>query len=499
MNFIRYLLICTSCLTLSYIIYRFIFRSELRFGQQRVFIIASLLLSIFLPLIDFSFYIPGSFQNSLVLINSVKPLSEENYAQVSYEHSGFNYRAYVNILLYLYISMSVLFIMSAIFQIIKISWLARICRKESHNNLIILRSEKIKNPFSFLKWIFIPESITDLEERQSIIIHESVHSSQYHSLDNLIIELATGILWFNPVIWMMKRSLHLVHEYLADAGTLEAGIEKLRYQTLLLNQVAEDRLIYIHSGFNNNLLKKRMIMMTKSKNTEDNKFRLLNLVSLSTTMFLTVTLLNGFFSEDVKASARMTESTIGPQQEVKKEDVKGDKKKTTVTGNAKPSGGEQNARKKTKTEIKKADSREVIVVGYGNQKSQKSKDTLNYIVDGVSVKSMDDINPDSIESVNVMKTDRLIIVRTKAFARRHPAIEAGSISMPENKINLRTKSLSENITYIVDEKKTSKNEIENIPADQIESIEVIRDKEKIMKYGSKNNDGVIIITTKVKK
>ena len=79
MNFIRYLLISTSCLTLSYAIYRFMLRSELRFGQQRVFIITSLLLSLFLPLTDFSINITGPIKNSLLLINAVQPLLAESY------------------------------------------------------------------------------------------------------------------------------------------------------------------------------------------------------------------------------------------------------------------------------------------------------------------------------------------------------------------------------------------------------------------------------------
>ncbi len=100
----------------------------------------------------------------------------------------------------------------------------------------------------------------------------------------------------------MKSSIQLVHEYLADEGALSTGIDKLKYQALLINQVTEERLICLSSNFNHSLIKKRMIMMTKSKNNYQNKKRILALLPLSVILFITTAFFNGLFPEETKGS-----------------------------------------------------------------------------------------------------------------------------------------------------------------------------------------------------
>jgi gliding motility-associated protein GldM len=100
-------------------------------------------------------------------------------------------------------------------------------------------------------------------------------------------------MWFNPLIWMMRNSMQLVHEYLADEGALSTGIDKLKYQALLINQVTEERLICLSSSFNHSLIKKRMIMMTKSKFNQRTKLKILTLVPVAVILFLGVACING--------------------------------------------------------------------------------------------------------------------------------------------------------------------------------------------------------------
>jgi hypothetical protein len=45
-------------------------------------------------------------------------------------------------------------------------------------------------------------------------------------LDLILIELLAAVMWFNPVVWLMRNKIQLVHEYLADEGALGTGIDK---------------------------------------------------------------------------------------------------------------------------------------------------------------------------------------------------------------------------------------------------------------------------------
>lgn len=126
-------------------------------------------------------------------------------------------------------------------------------------------------------------------------------------------------------------------------------------------------------------------------------------------------------------------------------------------------------------------------------------DTMNYIVDGESMNSIDGIPADSIESVNVLKTDRTIIIRTKSFARKQVPESQNTVKTgaPKMDFNIRqTSTISDNVLYILDGKTISKDEIHNIDPSGIKSIDVIKGKERIQKYTDKGYDGVILITTK---
>ena len=50
MDLIRYMLLSTTCLSVSYLAFRLVFEKELRFHQQRFFLIASVAFSLLLPL-----------------------------------------------------------------------------------------------------------------------------------------------------------------------------------------------------------------------------------------------------------------------------------------------------------------------------------------------------------------------------------------------------------------------------------------------------------------
>lgn len=444
MDITSYLIVSAASLGMAYCLYSLFFRNELRFGSQRIFLLGSIAISVLLPLTRLSIhftevksYPAGINVLALTETTAAQPIIAENgLIRLFTENKG-----------NMYLIVTALFILILAFQFLKILHLYHCSEKTRIGEILILRNENIKSPFSFFQWVFIPESISESEEVNSIIIHERVHSENLHSLDNLIFEFITAFMWFNPFIWMMKRSMHLVHEYLADQGTLEAGVERTRYQAILVNQVAEERLISISSSFNNNL-KKRMIMMTKSKNTGRSKSGIMKIIPLSAIMFLAVAVMNGLIFHDANAS-------VGNQEKTQKND--------------------------------KEKNKEIVVTGYAAKPgaSKQGNDTMNYIVDGVSMKNIDYLSPDSIESVNVLKEDNTIVIRTKSFARKQ---------VQDSKINIATGP--DKVLYLKDGLPISEEEMRTIDPSDIARLDVIKRKESIKEYTDKDFDGVILITTK---
>lgn len=86
--------------------------------------------------------------------------------------------------------------------------------------------------FSFGRRIVVGQG--DTPPPELILRHEYQHIVQRHAWDLVAIHWAAILLWFNPFIWLLWRELVLVHEFSADRGVLNSGIDAKQYQYLLI-------------------------------------------------------------------------------------------------------------------------------------------------------------------------------------------------------------------------------------------------------------------------
>lgn len=119
-------------------------------------------------------------------------------------------------------------------------------------------------PYSFFNQIVVgTRGLTDNELR-CILAHESLHVRQLHSLDLLIARMMCCLAWFNPFAWLIMRELRAVQEFQADAASLgTCGRED--YLHLLYRQVTGTGYGHITNNFNSINIKKRIVMMNKTK------------------------------------------------------------------------------------------------------------------------------------------------------------------------------------------------------------------------------------------
>jgi TonB-dependent SusC/RagA subfamily outer membrane receptor len=72
--------------------------------------------------------------------------------------------------------------------------------------------------------------------------------------------------WFNPVVYLYRNAIKHTHEFIADMQVVAAGADKAGYAMLLLNQTlntASHQLV--NPFFNHSFLKKRIMMLQKSR------------------------------------------------------------------------------------------------------------------------------------------------------------------------------------------------------------------------------------------
>ena len=141
---------------------------------------------------------------------------------------------------------------------------------DAHSDGNILHAAWIQTPFSFGRTLFLPMDRTPDEERL-FILHEQAHIACRHYIDVWAIELLTRLMWFNPVLWMVRKTLRDLHEFEADRLVLEQGTDAYAYQCLLVSEASEDCTI-IANGFNNSFIRRRIKEMKRTERTAISRF-----------------------------------------------------------------------------------------------------------------------------------------------------------------------------------------------------------------------------------
>jgi hypothetical protein len=126
----------------------------------------------------------------------------------------------------------------------------------------IVLSEMEITSFSFFPYVVIPVKLLKSVAYNEIIAHESAHVRQGHTFDLILSELLIVMFWFNPFMWLIKRSMVLNHEYLADNYSIKNSSSIKEYQYKLLN-IRKDLINIPLAHTYSSLIKNRIIMINK--------------------------------------------------------------------------------------------------------------------------------------------------------------------------------------------------------------------------------------------
>ena len=167
-------------------------------------------------------------------------------------------------------------------------------------------------PASFFGYIMLPRFDPSDADHQLILLHESVHCSQKHTWDLVLVQLLKVFFWFNPFIFMYERLIREVHEFQADHFVTRFHSE-LAYSKLLLRLVTKSNSNQLVHSFNQFQTKKRIIMMTQTNTKPIQKARFilaLPLLALFIAVFSCESSANskGEFPESVDIANTSTQS-----------------------------------------------------------------------------------------------------------------------------------------------------------------------------------------------
>jgi len=259
-----YFLKSSAVLVIFYICYRLFLQRETFFTGNRWFLFLGIITSIILPLFPRIVYVeyePVMFLN----MASTSTIKESN----SVTTASFDYMQIISIV---YLIGLFFFIIKMVFELVSlfITLQKYPSIKSSHT---YIKTDKEVAPFSFFNWIVYNPSMFDENELKLILKHEKVHVNQWHSLDVILSQLVCALLWFNPIVWFYKKSMLQNLEFIADNEAQHVAPCEKSYQHLLLKTSIPSHQLAMTNNFYNSLIKKRIVMLHKSKSNRINALK----------------------------------------------------------------------------------------------------------------------------------------------------------------------------------------------------------------------------------
>ena len=310
-------------LTIFTLVYLLFLRRETFFVLNRIYLMAAVLFSILLPFIHFQ--VAGAMPSVMLGEVTVTATSYQNLLGTVTVYgtrlTGVIERTIqsIGLIRLIYLSGTAVFLILFLYRLFQVVTLILNNESEVKNGIRIVKIDRDTTPFSFFSFVFINRNNADSKGMKEMLAHEMEHVRQGHSFDVLILELLTIFQWFNPFVWLLKRSIRENHEFLADHGVLKPGVSSAAYRMLLLNSSFVQQPV-IANNFNYSLVKIRIKMITKIKSPKTAAFK------LSMGILVTAALLmifafdkDDYLLQDKKTPVKSVEAVVNSQE---KADVK---------------------------------------------------------------------------------------------------------------------------------------------------------------------------------
>ncbi|SHJ35905.1 TonB family C-terminal domain-containing protein [Arenibacter nanhaiticus] len=272
---IQYILECVAFQLLFLIVYDLFLKRETFFQWNRAYLLGSFILSILLPWIKIEALKTTVSQDSFVYPEYLWDMDMS---------SGFVGAAKPTVSFHLSTTEMVLYggmIIAAGLFVFKLYQIVQLKRKgeiryfESFTRVMVRNSQMA---FSFFRSIFLGDQVLE-KDHDSIIQHELVHIEQRHSWDLLFFELMRIVAWFNPLVYVYQSRISELHEFIADAKVAKIHKEE-QYQMLLSQVFHTQNISFINHFYASSLIKKRIVMLQKTKSKQIFKLKYLVLIPL---------------------------------------------------------------------------------------------------------------------------------------------------------------------------------------------------------------------------
>jgi beta-lactamase regulating signal transducer with metallopeptidase domain len=318
--FFEYILKSTISLSLLYLLFKVFMQNDKTLVLNRFLLLGILIVSAIIPLLNFQFFQTEVPVKQVELIREFvsAPLFVSPEIQVADPSVLQPMKSEMNYWMLIYGATIFILVIRLFVSVGKVLQLIRKAEKQKLRNIVLAVVKEMIQPFTFLNHVVLSEK--DLNENKKIIVaHEQAHIKQLHAIDLAVCEVFTLLHFFNPLMWLLRRDLKLIHEYQADQAVLNKGIDAQNYQLLVLQKAVGERRFALANNFSQKPILKRIKMMKRKKNRW-NGLKLMLFVPLTTALLMS-------FSKTVEITSpkvNLIGQIVAPQQIVQEQNEKAD-------------------------------------------------------------------------------------------------------------------------------------------------------------------------------
>jgi len=260
-DIIIYLFKVSAGLAIIFLPYYFLFRNDPNLVIKRFYLLAGMAAAWIFPFITFR-KIPLTLDlTPTVFIDLDTPAAQAVQLESTGVTSGVSIN-WLQVLLLIYLSGLIFMFLKNLFVIFK--WNLTWRRTRNEEGVAFIKKDQV---FTLFTRIFVPGSLKDQDDLDNVLLHEKAHIRQLHFIDLMLMEFTLLLTWFNPFSWLISRMIKENHEHLADREVLSAGVNPALYRAQLMNHTLGVNVFRLGTQFNHSLTLKRFKMMKKPKNS----------------------------------------------------------------------------------------------------------------------------------------------------------------------------------------------------------------------------------------
>jgi N-acetylmuramoyl-L-alanine amidase len=290
--FAYYILKITICSAVLFGYYWFALRNKVFHGYNRFYLLTIVGLSLTLPLCRINiFQEKEEPQTSVIKMLQVVTASDEYMDEVVIAIPQKSNFSLIELLPFLYLLVSVVLFVMLIQMLLSIFALWKNGKPIKIEQIHFINTDAAKGtPFSFFKSIFWNQQIDMYSPAgKRIFKHELAHIQERHSWDKMFINLVLIVFWSNPIFWLIRRELSMIHEFIADKRAVEDG-DTAAFASMILAATYPQHQNLITNNFFYSPIKRRLMMLTKNKHPRVNYISRLLVLPLLVIVFAAFTI-----------------------------------------------------------------------------------------------------------------------------------------------------------------------------------------------------------------